>query len=423
MDYGILIVVMIFLAFATDFCAECCNIVSLLTRTTTPKEFVGYFDETKYLQSRQYAFAKSKATLCKLVFDTVTLFGFWGLGGFAWLDEYVRTFGLGTIPTGLSYVGILVVVASLLSLPFAAYDTFVTEERFGFNKTTLQTFIRDKVLALVIVLVAMGIVLSSVFWLFLHAGAWAWVDAWMAVAAFMLVTSFVAPVLIAPLFLKFTPLPDGELKDEIFELAAKLDFPVCGVYVVDGSRRSSKANAFFTGIGKNKRIALFDTLIEKHTVPELLAVLAHEIRHNKKGHVLTQMIWGIASAGMTFFLLSLFLKEPAFFRLFGNVEPSVYTGFVLFSVAFGPIQKILGVLEKAFSRKCEYEADAFSAGAVGGPDGLIAGLKKLGTDGLANLTLHPFYVFLNYGHPPLIERIDALRALQRKTTRQTGCLD
>lgn len=423
MDYTILIVVMILLAFAADFCAEGCNIIALLGHKTPPKEFAGYFDDAKYSQSQQYTLEKSNATSCKLVFDIVTLFGFWGLGGFAWLDEYVRTFGFGTVVAGLLYVGILVAAVSLLSLPFAAYDTFVIEERFGFNKTTLQTFIRDKALALVLTLVAMGIVLSSVFWLFLHAGAWAWIDAWMAVAAFMLVTSFIAPVLIAPLFLKFTPLPDGELKEKIFELAAKLDFPVRGVYVVDGSRRSSKANAFFTGIGKNKRIALFDTLIEKHTVPELLAVLAHEIGHNKKGHVLTQMIWGIASAGMTFFLLSLFLKEPAFFRLFGNVEPSVYTGFVLFSVAFGPIQKILGILEKMFSRKCEYEADAFSTGAVGGPDVLIAGLKKLGTDGLANLTPHPFYVFLNYSHPPLIERISALRALQRKATLQTGCLD
>lgn len=417
----ILIVCMILAACAVDIYAEVLNTESL--KKTIPKEFAGYFDEVKYGKSREYTIAKSKVTILERIFGLFALMGFWGLGGFALLDEYVRIFSYGTIMTGLLYLAILAFAFLLVSLPFDVYKTFVVEERFGFNKMTPQTFIRDQVLKILLMGVFGGLLFSAIFWLFLSAGAWAWVYAWIAFTVFMLVVSFIAPVLLMPLFLKFTPLPEGELKEKILDLARKLDFPVCGVYVVDGSRRSSKANAFFTGIGKNKRIALFDTLIEKHTVPELLAVLGHEIGHNKKGHVLTQMVWAIASAGMTFFLLSLFLKEPAFFRAFGNVEPSVYTGFVFFLIAFGPIQKILGVLEKVFSRKCEYEADVFSACAVGGPDGLITGLKKLGTDGLANLTPHPFYVFLNYSHPPLVERIGALRTCGRQKTLSTGCLD
>ncbi len=409
---------MILTVFVVDFYAEARNVVALRENTTIPKEFAGYFDEEKYLKSQEYASVKSKVTVFNRFFDLALLLGFWALGGFAWLDEYVRAFGYGTIPTGLFYVGILVLACMFLSLPFEIYRTFVVEERFGFNKTTPATFIRDKVIFLLIMPIALSVVLFSVFWLFLYTGAWAWVFVWMTLAAYMFLVSFFFPVIIMPLFNKFTPLPEGELKEKILELSRKLDFPVCGVYVVDGSRRSSKGNAFFTGIGKNKRIALFDTLIEKHTVPELLAVLAHEIGHNKKGHVLTQMIWEISVAGMTFFLFSLFLKEPAFFRMFGNVEPSVYAGLVLFFIAFSPINRALGVLEKTFSRKCEYEADAFSASATGCPDDLITGLKKLGTDGLANLTPDPFYVFLNYDHPPLIERIIALKRFPRGRYRE-----
>lgn len=420
MNYTSLIVVMIFTVYAVDMFAETLNTEGL--KKIIPKEFFGCFDEAKYKKSQEYTIAKSKATIVNRSFDIMILLIFWGSGGFVWLDEYVRAFGYGTIPTGLFYVGILMLASVILSLPFEIYGTFVVEERFGFNKTTLGTFIRDKAITLLLLCITVGIVLSAVFWLFLSAGAWAWVYAWMAFTAFVLVVSFLAPVLIAPLFLKFTPLPEGELKANILNLARKLDFPVCGVYVVDGSRRSNKANAFFTGIGKNKRIALFDTLIEKHTVAELLAVLGHEIGHNKKGHVLIQMIWGIAVAGMTFFLLSFFLQEPAFFRIFG-VEPSIYVGFVLFFIAFSPINRVLGVLEKTFSRKCEYEADRFSASATGCPDDLIISLKKLGTDGLANLTPHPFYVFLNYSHPPLVERIRALQKWGRQETRKTGCLD
>ena len=327
----------------------------------------------------------------------------------------MRSWHLGPVPSGMAFIGILSLLAGIVSLPFGIYATFVIEERFGFNQTTWSTFIKDKLKGLVLALLLGAPLMAGVLAFFEYAGSGAWFYCWMAVTLYMLVVQFVAPTWIMPLFNRFSPLENGPLKQAIFSYARSIDFPLDNIYVMDGSRRSSKSNAFFTGFGRHKRIVLFDTLIERHSVEELVAVLAHEMGHYKKKHILKSLLLGVAQSGLMFFLLSFFISEPALFEAFYMQQPSVYAGLVFFALLYAPLDFLTGIFMQLFSRKNEFEADRFAADTTSEPNAMATALRKLAVHNLTNLTPHPFYVFLNYSHPPVLQRLRAItnRVAQR----------
>jgi STE24 endopeptidase len=335
---------------------------------------------------------------------------FWFAGGFQHLDAWLRGFGYGPIVTGVLFIGILVLAKGLLDLPFSVYSTFVVEERFGFNRTTPRTFALDLVKGLLLSVALGAPILALVLFFFERAGDAAWLYCWLATTAFTLFFLFVFPTWIMPLFNKFEPLEEGELRDALFAYARSVDFGLGGIFVVDGSRRSSKANAFFTGFGRNKRIALFDTLVEKHPARELVAVLAHEVGHYKLGHVFKNLAISVAHSGVLFFLLSIFLGHRGLYDAFFMAHTSVYAGLVFFGLLYAPIELILSLLLNLQLRSHEYQADRFAAETTGEPEAMVSALRRIAADSLSNLTPHPFYVFLNASHPPLLQRVRAIRA-------------
>jgi STE24 endopeptidase len=374
-----------------------------------PDEFEDVYDEETYAKSQKYTRVNTKFGFITGSSDLLLLLAFWFAGGFNILDQWARGFDFGVIGTGLIFIGALVIAKTLISLPFSLYSTFVIEERFGFNKTDAKTFAVDRLKGLLLSVLIGGPLLAGIIAFFEFGGTWAWAYAWIAVTAFSLIMQYVAPTWIMPLFNKFEPLEDGELRQAIESYADKVDFPLQGIYVMDGSKRSSKSNAFFTGFGKNKRIALYDTLIENHTTEELVAVLAHEIGHYKKKHIVKNMTISILQTGIMFALLSIFLQVPALFDAFFMDEMSVYAGLLFFGMLYSPVETILGIFMQMMSRRHEYEADHFAATTIQNPEEMANVLKKLSKDNLSNLTPHPFYVFLNYSHPPALKRIEAIR--------------
>ena len=396
--------------FLLDFVSRKMNLSSL--KPELPAAFADVFDKAAYAKSQDYT---REQTRFGLFDDTVMLLvflAFWWLGGFGWLDMIVRGFAENEIVAGLLFVGALYIGSMLISIPFSLYGTFVIEEKYGFNKTTIGTFVMDKVKGLLLSVVIGAPILALVLYLFGQFGSHAWLYGWIAVTAFSLAMMYLAPTYIMPLFNKFKPLEEGELKTAIRAMSEKCDFPLTEVYEIDGSKRSTKANAFFTGLGKHKKIALYDTLIKNNGVGELVAVLAHEIGHFKKKHIYQSMALSILQMGVLFFLLGLFLNNRGLFDAFGVEQVSVYGSLVFFMFLFEPVSKLLSVLMMILSRKNEYEADAYAVEVTGRPEDLISGLKKLSKDNLANLTPHPFYVFLNYSHPPMLKRLAALEALK-----------
>jgi STE24 endopeptidase len=321
---------------------------------------------------------------------------------------------MGSIINGLLYTGILLLAYNLVILPFSIYATFVIEQHYGFNRTTPRTFITDRLKALLLAAILGAPLLACILALFELAGVYAWLYCWAALTIYLLVIEFIAPNWIMPLFNKFIPLEEGELRSAIISYSESVKFPISNVYVIDGSKRSSKSNAFFTGFGRNKRIALFDTLIAQHTVPELVAVLAHEIGHYKKKHIYWGLIANFLHFGILLFLLSLFINSPGLYQAFYMQQPSIYTGLIFFGLLYTPIELVLSVLMNMLSRKYEYDADRFAAVTVPDAARMIDSLKKLSRDNLSNLTPHPFYVFLHYTHPPLLQRTGAIQTTIEK---------
>jgi len=389
-----------------EWIADLLNLNAL--KKDPPPGFEDVYDREKYARAQEYTRAKTQFGFVSSSIKLVGLFGFWFLGGFGFVDQIVRSWNLSEIPTGVCYLGILFLLNEFFSLPFSIYATFVLEGRFGFNKTTPKTFVSDRLKGLMLAAVLGGPLLGLLLWFFQRWGASAWLWAWGAVTVFTLLLQFVAPTWILPLFNKFTPLPDGALRRAIFDYARRVGFPLSNLFVMDGSKRSAKGNAFFTGFGKNKRIALFDTLVEKQSVDELVGVLAHEIGHHKKGHVWKGFVLSAVQTGATLFVLSMALRWTALFDAF-FVFPSIHTGFAVFGLLFSPVSFLLSLPLHALSRRNEYEADRFAAETLGTGQALSSGLRKLSADSLANLTPHPFYVFLHHTHPPLVERVRALR--------------
>ena len=406
---AVVILLTLIASFFLDLIADILNIRGL--RKELPEEFEDVYDPDRYRRSQEYLKVTTRFGWVAGSVDLAVLLVFWFAGGFAVLDEWVRSFGWGSVGSGLLFMGVLLLLKTILSLPFSIYSTFVIEERFGFNKTTPKTFVLDRIKGLGLSLVLGAPLLAAILAFFEYAGGYAWLWCWLIAAIYLLTVQFIAPRWIMPIFNKFEPLEEGELRSSIMNYADKVDFSLQNVYVMDGSKRSAKSNAFFTGFGKNKRIALFDTLIDQHTVRELTAVLAHEIGHYKKKHILQGMIIGILHMLVMFFLLSLFLSYEPLFSAFYIDTPSVYAGLIFFGLLFAPIDLFLGILLQMRSRKNEYQADRFAARTTRDPDSMIAALKKLAADNLSNLVPHPFYVFLHYSHPPMLARVKAIRTV------------
>lgn len=407
--YAIIIIATIAIDFFLDIISNYLNLSSLSKKL--PEEFEGVYDEKTYAKSQEYTKTVTRFGFITGGFDLVLLLAFWFSGGFNWLDQIVRAWGFGELVTGLVYIVLLMMAKSIISLPFSIYSTFVIEERFGFNKTTPKTFVLDLVKGLALGSLIGIPLLAGMLAFFMYTGDLAWLYAWIAITCFSLLMQYIAPTWIMPLFNKFTPLEEGELRTAIEEYTEKVDFPLQGLFVIDGSKRSSKSNAFFSGFGKNKRIALYDTLIENHTNDELVAVLAHEIGHYKKKHIIKGMLISIIQTGVMLYVLSIFLQAEGLFNAFYMDEMSVYAGLIFFGMLYAPIDMILSVFMQISSRKHEYEADEYAATTTGNPEDMIATLKKLSKDNLSNLTPHPFYVFLNYSHPPVLKRINAIREI------------
>ena len=376
-----------------------------------PEEFKNYYDKEKYNKSQDYLITNTKFGFITSSFDLIIILGFWFSGGFQFIDSFVRSFNYGSIVTGLLFTGLLVILNFVISLPFSIYSTFVIEEKFGFNKTTPLVFLIDIVKSITLGTILGGILLSTVFWFFEFGGTFAWAFCWVASTLFLLVVQYIVPTWIMPLFNKFTPMPDGELKEAILNYANSIDFSLSNIFVMDGSKRSSKSNAFFTGFGKNKRIVLFDTLIKEQTTKELVAVLAHEMGHFKKKHIIKRMVTGIVQMGVIFFLISIFISHKGLFNAFFMENISIYAGLIFFSMLYSPIDMFISMIFQVLSRKDEYEADRFAAITLKESSSLISALKKLSVHNLSNLTPHPFYVFLNYSHPPVLERVNALKKI------------
>ena len=390
--------------------AEMLNLKSL--SPTLPGEFVDVFDHETYHTSQEYTRAKTKLDLMSSSVSLAVLVVFILVGGFPWLDALVQSLGLHPVLTGMIFLGLLGLASDLLALPFELYATFVLEERFGFNRMSLATFVKDKLKGFLLVLVIGAPCLAGII-LFLDAWpVWGWVWAWAGLIAVMIGLQYIAPAWILPLFNTFTPLEEGELRDKILEYARQNGAAVRDISVMDGSRRSAKSNAFFTGFGRKKRIALFDTLISKHTPDELVAVLAHEIGHWKLKHILKGLVLGIVKVGVLLGLLSAAVRYEPLFAAFGLGQVSVHAGLVFFLLLYTPLSLVLAMGMNHLSRKHEYEADAFAARTTGKPEALIQALKKLSRDNLSNLTPHRLLVFLDYSHPPVIKRVRALRALK-----------
>ncbi|HEX6983208.1 MAG TPA: M48 family metallopeptidase [Balneolaceae bacterium] len=404
--FSIIILATLLVDYTLNLIADFYNMKSL--DKGLPNEFSGVYDEETYEKSQRYTKVRTRFGILTSAFNLILLLVFWFAGGFNWLDEIVRSWDLGVIWTGLAYIGILVIARSVLSLPFSIYSTFVIEERFGFNKTTPKTFVSDLLKGLALGIVLGGPLLAGILAFFTFIDQYAWLYAWGAVTAFTLFIQFIAPTWIMPIFNKFEPLEEGDLRRKIREYADKVNFSLEGIYVIDGSKRSSKSNAFFTGFGKNKRVALYDTLIENQSEDELVAVLAHEIGHYKKKHIIKNMGISILQTGVMFFLLSTFLNSQGLYEAFYMDQASVYTGLIFFGLLYAPIEMILSIFMQILSRKYEFEADAF-ASTTFQSEPMVQTLKKLSKDNLSNLTPHPFYVFLNYSHPPVLERIKAIR--------------
>ncbi|HIB30102.1 MAG TPA: M48 family peptidase [Candidatus Marinimicrobia bacterium] len=376
-----------------------------------PNEFQGYYDEEKYARSQEYTRVNTRFAFFTTSFDLIVILVFILFGGFNFVDQIVRGFGLSTLPSGLAFFGILFFASDLISTPFSLYQNFVIEEDFGFNKMTLKTFILDKLKGYLLTLVLGGVFLTAILFFFEKTGEYGWLYAWGIIGLFMILIQPLFTLVIAPMFNKFTPLEKGELRTAIENYAQKVEFPLSRIDVMDGSKRSAKSNAYFSGFGKQKRIALFDTLLEKHSNDEMVAILAHEVGHYKKHHIKVGILISILHTGLLFWLLSIFIDNPGLFEAFKMKEISVYGGLTFFMILYSPVELVLSVIMNAVSRRNEFQADAYSAKTTEKSEHLISGLKNLSVSNLGNLTPHSLSVLLDHSHPPVLERITALKKI------------
>ena len=381
-----------------------------------PNELKDFYDKEKYKKAKNYALSKNKISLFSSSLSFLLVISLIFFNGYGIIDQFV-SFNLSKsfeslqissnfIQSGVFFL-ILFILNSIISIPFSYYNTFVIEEKFGFNKTTKLTFFIDIIKSTLLSFFIGGILLFLALYLYenLNDGFWLWL--WIGLSLLMILINLFYADLIVPIFNKLTPLDDGELRNKIEKYSNDVGYLLKNIYVIDGSKRSTKANAFFSGLGPRKTIALYDTLIEKHTENELVAVLAHEVGHFKKKHIFSGLIMSIIQIGIISFFFELCLKLPEISLALGGLESSFHLGLVGFSIIFSPISILSGIIMNYNSRKNEFEADAYAKETFNGED-LSLALKKLSVDSLSNIYPHPLYVFFHYSHPPLIQRLRAL---------------
>jgi STE24 endopeptidase len=376
--------------------------------TELPDELKDVYDAEQYKKQQEYKRVNERFSLLTSTFSLLLILLMLFLGGFRLVDGWARDISQHYILIVLVFFGILAVASDILTTPFSLYDIFVIEERFGFNKTTPKTYILDKVKGWLLGAVIGGGILALVVWFYQLTASSFWFYAWILATVFSIFIAMFYSSLIVPLFNKQTPLEEGELRDSIKAFSDRAGFKLDNTFVIDGSKRSTKANAYFTGLGPKKRIVLYDTLLKELSTQEIVAVLVHEIGHYKKKHTLTGILAGIVQTGITLFILSLLVANPALSAALGGNEPSFHLGLISFGILYSPISLLTGLLMNYVSRKHEYAADHFVKENYDA-EALIAALKKLSSKNLSNLTPHPIYVLFHYSHPTLLQRIQALR--------------
>jgi STE24 endopeptidase len=407
---GFIVLAALLVEFALRLLADGLNLRA--ARQDLPDGLKTVYSPERYRASQDYLRVRTRFRWFSSAVFLGALLSFWFGGGFELLDGWVRSSALNPVARGLLYIGILALFRSMLGLPFHVYATFVIEKRFGFNTTGWRTFAADGLKAGLLSVILGGPLLALVLGLLEYAGSYAWLFAWFGAAIFLLGAQFIAPRWILPLFNTFAPLPEGELRSAIMRYARSIDFPLENIFVMDGSRRTTKSNAFLAGFGKHRRAVLFDTLVGEHTLPEAIAVLAHEIGHHKKHHILKSLALGILHTGVLFYLFSLVASSQELFAAFGVERISTYGGLVFFSLLIAPADLALGILLNALSRRREREADRFSVATTGRRASLADALRKLSAHNLANPCPHPFFVALHYSHPPLSARIREIEDLE-----------
>ncbi len=373
-----------------------------------PEELQDVYDEAEYKKSQSYKATNYRFSNITSVFSLLLTLGFFYFDGFEFVDNIARSYSNNTIVIALIFFGIIMFASDILTTPFAYYKTFVIEEKFGFNKTTKSTFVLDKIKGLLMMVIIGGGILALIVWFYEFTGNQFWLYAWGTVALFSLFMNMFYSRLIVPLFNKQTPLEEGDLRDKISAYAKTVGFKLDKIFVIDGSKRSTKANAYFSGFGSEKRVTLYDTLINDLDEEEIVAVLAHEVGHYKKKHIIFNLITSILITGLTLYILSLLVSNPLLSNALGVEIPSFHIGLIAFGMLYSPISEITGLIMNHFSRKFEYQADDYAKKTYKA-EPLITSLKKLSKNSLSNLTPHPAYVFMHYSHPTLFERIRNLK--------------
>jgi STE24 endopeptidase len=374
---------------------------------TIPEKLADVYHKDEYKKSQEYKKTNAKFSNIIASFSIVLTLIFFFVDGFKYVDTFARNFTNNPILVALIFFGIIMMGSDIVKTPLSYYQTFVIEEKFGFNKSTKKTFWLDKLKGLLMSVILGGLILALIIWFYLLAGEYFWLYAWALVAVFSLFMNLFYAKLIVPLFNKQTPLKDGELKFSIEKYAQKVGFTANNIFVIDGSKRSTKANAYFSGFGSQKRITLYDTLINDLETDEIVAVLAHEVGHYKRKHIIFNLFTSILLTGFTLYILSLFIGSPILSEALGVAIPSFHIGLIAFGILYSPISEITGLCMNYVSRKFEYQADNYAKETFAATP-LITSLKKLSKNSLSNLTPHSAYVFMHYSHPTLLERINNL---------------
>ena len=374
-----------------------------------PNELADVYDEDEYKKSQAYKQANYQFSNITSGFSLLLTLTFFFFDGFKFVDNFARSYTQNPILVALIFFGVIMIGSDILTTPFSYYKTFVIEEKFGFNKTTKKIFWLDKLKGwLMSAIIGCGI-LAVIIWFYQLTGTSFWIYAWILVAVFTLFMNLFYAKLIVPIFNKQTPLEEGELKSAIEKYAQKVGFTIQNIFVIDGSKRSTKANAYFSGFGSQKRITLFDTLINDLETEEIVAVLAHEVGHYKKKHIIFNLFTSILLTGFTLFVLSLFINSPMLSEALNISIPSFHIGLIAFGILYSPVSEITGLFMNYISRVFEYQADNFAKETFAA-NPLISSLKKLSKNSLSNLTPHKAYVFMHYSHPPLLQRVKNLKS-------------
>ncbi|REE24818.1 STE24 endopeptidase [Winogradskyella pacifica] len=373
-----------------------------------PEVLNDVYDAEEYKKSQAYKTVNYKFGLVTSVFSLALTLGFLLLDGFEYVDNIARSYSDNPIIIALIFFGIIMIASDIITTPFGYYKTFVIEEKFGFNKTTKKLFILDKLKGLVMMALLGGGLIALIVWFYQVTGNQFWLYAWGIVTVFTVFMNMFYSKLIVPLFNKQTPLEDGELRTKISTYAESVGFNLEKIFIIDGSKRSTKANAYFSGFGSEKRVTLYDTLVNDLDDEEIVAVLAHEVGHYKKKHIIFNLVTSILLTGLTLFILSIFISNPLLSNAIGVEIPSFHVGLITFGLLYSPISEITGLIMNYVSRVFEYQADDYAKNTYKA-EPLITSLKKLSKNSLSNLTPHKAYVFMHYSHPTLLERVKNLK--------------